>query len=116
MTGVENPKLTFTTAFRSGVHLSVPGANQRVSLPLEFCVTDNGHGVPDDMMEHLFDPFMTTKTNGSGLGLALVAKVVGDHGGVVECESKKSRTTFRVLLPAFLPESINEPSQSTDTN
>ena len=108
MTGVENPRLTFSTAFRSGVHLSVPGSSQRVSLPLEFCVTDNGHGVPDDMMEHLFDPFMTTKTNGSGLGLALVAKVVGDHGGVVECESKKAGTTFRVLLPAY----SSEPTQS----
>ncbi len=112
MTGIENPKLTFSTAFRSGVHLSVPGSSQRVSLPLEFCVTDNGCGVPDDMMEHIFDPFMTTKTNGTGLGLALVAKVVGDHGGVVECESKKSGTTFRVLLPAY----FNEPIQSADVN
>ena len=101
MAGVENPKLTFTTAFRSGVHLSVPGSNQRVSLPLEFCVKDNGSGVSDDMLEHIFDPFMTTKTNGSGLGLALVAKIVGDHGGVVECESKKGGTTFRVLMPAY---------------
>ena len=101
MAGVENPKLTFTSAFRSGVHLSVPGSNQRVSLPLEFCVKDNGSGVSDDMLEHIFDPFMTTKTNGSGLGLALVAKIVGDHGGVVECESKKDGTTFRVLMPAY---------------
>ncbi len=110
MAGVDNPVLAFSTAFRSGVHLSVPGSSQRVSLPLEFCVTDNGCGVSDDMMEHIFDPFMTTKTNGSGLGLALVAKVVGDHGGVVECESIKGGTTFRVLLPAF----VNEPSQSVN--
>lgn len=101
MEGSENPELVFSTAFRSGIHLSVPGSSQGVSLPLEFCVSDNGSGVPDDLKEHIFDPFMTTKANGSGLGLALVAKIVGDHGGIIECESKKGGTTFRVLLPAY---------------
>ena len=60
----------------------------RVSLPLEFCVQDNGPGVPEDLLPHLFDPFVTTKPNGTGLGLALVAKIVGDHGGIIECESQ----------------------------
>ena len=55
-------------------------------LPLEFCVRDNGPGVPEELMPHLFDPFVTTKPTGSGLGLALVAKIVGDHGGIIECE------------------------------
>jgi two-component system nitrogen regulation sensor histidine kinase GlnL len=72
-----------------------------VSLPLEFCVKDNGPGVPDDLMPHLFDPFVTTKPTGSGLGLALVSKIVGDHGGVIECESQQRRTTFRVLMPVY---------------
>ena len=90
------------------MRLSVPGSSQKVTLPLEFCVTDNGSGVPDDMMEHIFDPFMTTKTSGSGLGLALVAKVVGDHGGVIECESRKGRTTFRVLMPAYSEKSAQD--------
>ena len=66
----------------------VPGSKTRVTLPLEFCVRDNGPGVPDDLVPHLFDPFVTTKANGTGLGLALVAKIVGDHGGVIECESQ----------------------------
>jgi two-component system nitrogen regulation sensor histidine kinase GlnL len=72
-----------------------------VTLPLEFCVRDNGPGVAVDMIPNLFDPFVTTKANGTGLGLALVAKIIGDHGGVIECDSQPRRTIFRVLLPAY---------------
>ncbi|MBO6755824.1 MAG: nitrogen regulation protein NR(II) [Roseibium sp.] len=93
--------IRITTAFRPGVRLSVPGTGERVSLPLEFCVEDNGPGVPDDLVPHLFEPFITTKTNGSGLGLALVAKLIGDHGGVIECDRQNSRTRFRILMPAY---------------
>jgi two-component system nitrogen regulation sensor histidine kinase GlnL len=92
-------EIELTTAFRPGVRLAVPGSRDRVSLPLEFCVRDNGPGVPEELMRNLFDPFVTTKASGTGLGLAMVAKIIGDHGGVVECDSQPRRTTFRILMP-----------------
>jgi two-component system nitrogen regulation sensor histidine kinase GlnL len=97
----EPGEITISTAFRPGIRLSVPGMRNRVSLPLEFTVQDTGPGVSPDIMPHLFDPFVTTKPNGSGLGLALVAKIVGDHGGVIECDSVPRKTTFRILMPAW---------------
>jgi two-component system nitrogen regulation sensor histidine kinase GlnL len=108
-------EIQLTTAFRPGVRLSVPGSSTRVSLPLEFTVRDNGPGVPEDLLPHLFDPFMTTKPTGTGLGLALVAKIIGDHGGIIECNSQPRRTVFRVLLPVFTGETL-PPSHHTEDN
>ncbi len=88
-----------STAFRPGMRLSVPGSGARVGLPLRIEIEDNGPGVAEAVKAHLFDPFVTTKRKGTGLGLALVAKIVGDHGGIIECESEPRRTIFRVLLP-----------------
>jgi two-component system nitrogen regulation sensor histidine kinase GlnL len=96
---VQKPEIKFSTAFRPGIRISVTGVSERISLPLEIVIEDNGPGVPPDLLPFLFDPFVTTKSNGSGLGLALVAKIVGDHGGVIDCESRPGRTRFRILLP-----------------
>ncbi len=92
-------RIVLRTAFRPGVRLSVPGSGTRVSLPLLIEIQDNGGGIKPDLQKHIFEPFVTDKSNGSGLGLALVAKIISDHGGVIECESVPRQTTFRVLLP-----------------
>ena len=93
------PEIRFSTAFRPGIRISVQGISERISLPLEIIIEDNGPGIPPDMVPIIFDPFVTSKANGSGLGLALVAKIIGDHGGVVDMDSRPGRTRFRILLP-----------------
>ncbi|MGN6157389.1 MAG: two-component system sensor histidine kinase NtrB [Devosia sp.] len=92
-------EIKISTAFRPGIRIAVQGVSQRISLPLEIVIEDNGPGISADLLPILFDPFVTTKASGSGLGLALVAKLVGDHGGVIDSDSRPGRTRFRVLLP-----------------
>jgi two-component system, NtrC family, nitrogen regulation sensor histidine kinase GlnL len=92
-------EIVLTTAYRHGVRFAVPGSNSRIHLPLMVSVQDNGEGIPEDIQGYLFDPFVTTKPRGSGLGLALVAKIIDDHGGIIELDSHQSKTVFRVMLP-----------------
>jgi two-component system nitrogen regulation sensor histidine kinase GlnL len=94
-----NGEIVLSTAYQHGVRLAIPGSDSRIALPLVVRVQDNGDGIPEDLRPHLFDPFVTTKVNGTGLGLALVAKIIGDHGGVIEFDSEPRRTVFRVMLP-----------------
>jgi len=92
-------ELVLSTAYRHGVRVRAGEAKAAQSAPLEVRVQDNGPGVPAALRDHLFEPFVTTKTHGAGLGLPLVAKLVASHGGLIDFESEPGRTAFRVLLP-----------------
>ena len=95
-------QITITTAYRLGMRVASANGEEFLNLPLEITIIDNGGGIDDTIKEDIFDPFVTTKSGGSGLGLALVAKIISDHGGVIECESDEGKTIFRVLLPSAL--------------
>ena len=90
--------LTVRTAYRAGLKISLPGGRSE-SLPLQVMIGDNGSGVPEELQRTIFEPFVTSKATGSGLGLALVSKIIADHGGVISCESEPGWTQFRLLLP-----------------
>ncbi|MGE0574227.1 MAG: nitrogen regulation protein NR(II) [Reyranella sp.] len=97
-------EIELSTAYRHGLRLAVPGQQAKVNLPLVVSVRDNGGGVPEEIRAHLFDAFVTNKPTGTGLGLALVAKIINDHGGAIEFESEPGRTVFRVMLPLQFPQ------------
>jgi two-component system nitrogen regulation sensor histidine kinase GlnL len=101
MAELSNPEITLMTAFQHGMRLAVPGTKTRLDVPLLVTVRDNGPGITEDIRPHLFEPFVSTKASGSGLGLALVAKIVGDHGGLIEVNSRPGRTEFRLHLPVL---------------
>jgi two-component system nitrogen regulation sensor histidine kinase GlnL len=96
-----NGEITLKTGFRRGVRLAASGKEGRVHLPLVVTVADNGHGMSGEIARHLFDPFITTKSGGTGLGLALVAKLIDDHGGIIEFDTEPTGTEFRVFLPVY---------------
>ncbi len=88
------------TCYNSGVKLAMQGQKTR-NLPIQIEIIDNGCGVPDSLIAEIFDPFVTSKSNGTGLGLPLVSKIIAAHSGLVECASQPGRTVFSVRLPIW---------------
>lgn len=99
-------EIVLSTAYHHGVRIAVPGSTDRVHLPLQVSVRDNGPGIAEEIRGTLFEPFVSTKRGGQGLGLALAAKLVADQGGLIECDSRPSRTVFRLSMPAPPPGSL----------
>ena len=87
------------TLYRTGARRRVEGDEKTSRLPIEVRIIDNGPGIPGKLRERIFQPFITNKPSGQGLGLSVVSKVASAHGGLVEVHSRPGETIFSILLP-----------------
>ncbi len=97
---VSGSEVRLVTHYRHGLRIGQRNSRERLELPITIEIWDDGPGVPDELQAHLFEPFVTGRATGTGLGLSLVAKIVDDHGGVVDFQNLPNGTVFRVSLPA----------------
>ena len=92
-------EIVVTTSYQAGFRIGERNKAHRQPRRIAVTIADNGPGVPEALLGNLFDPFVTSKPGGRGLGLPLVAKLVRAHDGVIEFQSKPGATRFTVLLP-----------------
>ncbi|AKH41614.1 two-component system nitrogen regulation sensor histidine kinase GlnL [Altererythrobacter atlanticus] len=99
--GQDQPEIVVRTRFVSGLVMNVIRLGRPVKLPIEVQVSDNGPGIDPALRDHIFEPFVSSKKNGQGLGLALVHKLVRDMDGRISHERDEDGgwTHFRVHLP-----------------
>ncbi|WP_336986452.1 two-component system sensor histidine kinase NtrB [Altererythrobacter aquiaggeris] len=97
----EEPRITVRTRFASGLKLNVLRLGRSIQLPIEVSIIDNGAGVDKSVSDHIFEPFVSTRKDGQGLGLALVSKLVRDMNGRIahDRDERNSLTIFRLHLP-----------------
>lgn len=82
------------------LRLALNGEGQQArSLPIQIEIEDDGPGIPESIGDEVFEPFVSGRENGTGLGLALVSKIVAEHHGWIAVESRPGRTVFRISLP-----------------
>ena len=95
------PRIVLRTRYVSGLVMSAIRLGRSIKLPVEIRVSDNGPGIDSKFRDHIFEPFVSSKKNGQGLGLALVSKLVRDMNGRIghERDDSDGLTHFRVNLP-----------------
>ena len=101
--GSANGRIRLRTYYDGGLRVRRDDGT-RVTLPLQVEVIDDGPGLPEHLRRSAFEPFVSGRENGTGLGLALVSKIARDHGGWVALESVPGRTMVRVSLPIWKEE------------
>jgi two-component system, NtrC family, nitrogen regulation sensor histidine kinase GlnL len=109
-------RIVLHTGYRPVMRMARPGGGTRIALPLMVAVEDNGPGIPEAIRSSLFEPFVTTKVSGSGLGLAMVATVVAEHGGVIRVERERGHTVFRMFFPVAPATSDDATSNEKSAN
>jgi len=99
--GDSEAEIAVQTRFVSGLAFSAIREGRAVPLSIEITITDNGPGIPPDLRDHVFEPFVSSKPSGQGLGLSLVRKLVRDMGGNIshERDQRAGLTHFRLHLP-----------------
>ncbi|UWQ20491.1 nitrogen regulation protein NR(II) [Jannaschia sp. W003] len=95
--GAQGGRITLRTYYDPGYRVRRP--DRCVPVPLQVEIADDGPGIPEDIRATMFEPFVSGRENGTGLGLALVAKIMAEHDGLVALESRPGRTAFRLSLP-----------------
>lgn len=97
----EGGMITLITSYQTGLRLGNRTGSWRYNRCVTVTVEDNGSGIPAHLRASLFDPFVSEKPGGKGLGLALVAKIIQDHAGIIEFTSELGKTRFSVMLPLY---------------
>lgn len=110
--GAQGGQITLRTFYEPSLRLRRPDGTGD-TVPLQVEIIDDGPGIPPEIAGNLFEPFVSSRENGTGLGLALVSKIVHEHGGWVTADSAPGRTAFRLSLP-LAPKDVNFTPQAVE--